>query len=107
VTITSALSNVAQECVGIDNSLTPYMQLAVAYLVIGGQTYFIPQGGWVAPTGALGSTIVGTMQCCYLDPCLGQMMCPTPGGTEPCICLAARQFSFTFGQCMDSAVICQ
>lgn len=104
VTFTSALHDAAGYCVNLNQS---YTQQAAAYLVLGGTTYYIPDGGYVTDTENIGTSLSGTFQCCYLDGCVGNSSCNTPFGAEPCICLNAQSWSTTVNQCSSSFVICQ
>ncbi len=103
--ITSALRDQPGTCI-VGGSAVPYTQRAAAYVVTGGTTFYIPQGGFVDLTRSIPTTLTGTQQCCLLDPCLGNLTCQTPSGPQRCLCLAARPWSATVNTCSVSSVVC-
>jgi hypothetical protein len=106
VMMRSALTDQQQYCVSLGQW---YTQRAVAYVHDGNgnQTYYIPQGGWVRDTVPLGTRLSGWSQCCMLDPCLGNLSCPTPYGSSACLCLQTQTWSYEADICDANVVFCQ
>jgi hypothetical protein len=86
---------------------TWYTQQSVAYMSIGGTTWYMPDGAWVSTDGALGSSYGYTTQCCYLDGCLGNLQCRTPSGTYPCLCAQPYVESGRFTCGLIDQAICE
>jgi hypothetical protein len=86
----------ANLCINLNEE---YTQLSTAYLSTGGQHYYLPAGGYVDLTDAIGTTVSGTIQCCYRDGCVGNLSCTTPIGPEPCLCTATQSWSKKITQC--------
>lgn len=78
---------------------TIYTQKSTAYINDGQQTGYLPNGGWVQYSGIVGETFGGAAQCCYLDPCLGNLSCQTPSGSTPCICGSVFSWSASITTC--------
>jgi hypothetical protein len=58
-------------------------------------------GEYVDVTEPLGTApIPATVQCCYLDGCIGNLSCTVPGiGNEPCLCNPAYHVTLNFNYC--------
>ena len=76
-----------------------YTQYSAGYLQLLGKTYYMPAGGYVEDTEALGTTDAVTVQCCLLDGCLGNQTCQTPLGPEPCLCASSYKLSVKVNAC--------
>jgi hypothetical protein len=64
-----------------------YTQEAVAYLNDGVSGWqYMDDAGFVDVYGDVGQEIDVTVQCCVLDACGGNQICPTPLGNYPCFC---------------------
>jgi hypothetical protein len=96
IRITNTMPDATQYC---PLTGTYYTQQSTAYINDGEQTGYLPDGGWVEYSGNIGSTFGGAAQCCYLDPCLGDLLCQTPSGWEPCLCAPSFSWSATIVTC--------
>jgi hypothetical protein len=101
----NVMSDVQQFCFATG---TWYTQQSTAYINVNSQGWvYMPDGGWAEYPGSVGSTFNVTEQCCLLDPCGGNLTCPTPNGNYPCFCANPTQASYTINQCGQTfAPIC-
>lgn len=79
-----------------------YIQESVAYINYGSGWVYMPDAGFHDVPGSLGSTIGGTSQCCVLDPCGGNQLCPTPLGNYPCYCASPEPLSGNVEMCGEN-----
>jgi hypothetical protein len=84
---------------------TWYTQQSTAYININNTGWvYMPDGGYVDWTDSIGSTATVNEQCCLIDVCGGNQVCPTPNGNYPCFCATPTTSSYTISTCGQTFV---
>ena len=92
-------------CVSGSSTYT-YSRKALTFVYSGSTTYTLWQNQYVEYKKPLYSSFQVTKECCFTDPCLGNLYCTTPQGKFKCICLKKSTVTVMMDKCYKEQVLC-